>query len=273
MSNIQKKSHALLTSIILFAFTFPACGSMHTYIDDDLQLIKEKSFNISEDKNLIVDVPGGEITITYWNKESVEVKIYGNEKAYDKMEFEITGDGESVEVIGKKKSSTSSWFSSINVKVEIKVPAKFNLDINTSGGDIKCGGIDGIIHLNTSGGDIWADKCSGDINVSTSGGDIFLFCNTSFIEAETSGGDIKLEYSGENRGLDLSTSGGDIEIKLPYDFKASIDLSTSGGEVSCSFNMKNITKSRESSLSGDINGGGENLIARTSGGDITVEER
>ena len=273
MSIKQVKTKLLLTVIVSFTLTISACGSMHMHTNDDLQLIKEKTIEITEGKNLIVDVSGGDVMVTYWNAESVEVKIFGNEKAYDKMEFEITGDGESVEVIGKKKSSTSSWFSSINVKVEIKVPAKFNLDINTSGGDIKCGGIDGIIHLNTSGGDIWADKCSGDINVSTSGGDIFLFCNTSFIEAETSGGDIKLEYSGENRGLDLSTSGGDIEIKLPYDFKASIDLSTSGGEVSCSFNMKNITKSRESSLSGDINGGGENLIARTSGGDITVEER
>ena len=79
-----------------------------------------------------------------------------------------------VKRLGRKKSSVSSWFSNIKVDVEIKVPTKFNLDINTSGGDIKCGGISGVLMLNTSGGDIWTDKCSGNINVSTSGGDVFF---------------------------------------------------------------------------------------------------
>ena len=263
----------LATLLISITFNFTACGSMHMHMDDDLELIKEKSFDISEGKNLIVDVPGGDVTVTYWNKGSVEVKIFGNEKAYDNMEFDVNGDSEAVEVIGNKKSSVSSWFSNIKVKVEIKVPSKFNVDINTSGGDIKCGGIEGMLMLNTSGGDIWTDKCSGNISVSTSGGDVFLFCTDASIEAETSGGDIELEYSGENMGIDLSTSGGDIEIKLPSDLTASIDLSTSGGDVSCSLTLSNITKSYETSLVGDMNGGGQEIVAHTSGGDITVRER
>jgi len=191
----------------------------------------------------------------------------------NKMDFNLEGKDETVEVHGKKKSSASSWFSNINVEVEIKVPAQFNLDINTAGGDIRCGGITGMAQLNTSGGDIWADKFSGNLEASTSGGDVYLFCSNAAIEAETSGGDIKLEYTGENRGIDLSTSGGDIVIKVPNDFKAAIDLSTSGGDVSCSLNMSNVKKSYESSLKGDINGGGKKLIAQTSGGDITVKEK
>lgn len=268
--NLLKQFAVSLLISISFAFT--ACGSMHIHSGDDLQIIQEKSFNISQGKNLIVDISTGDVKVTYWDKSEVNVKIYGNEKAFKKMEFSINGDDEAVEVIGKKKSSTSSWLSNVDVEVEIKVPSQFNLDINTAGGDIKCGGIKGTAQLNTSGGDIWADKFSGNLNVSTSGGDVFLFCNDTYIEAETSGGDISLEYSGQNLGVELSTSGGDIEIKLPEDFQASIDLSTSGGDVSCSFNMSNIKKSRETSLVGDINGGGEKLNARTSGGDITVDE-
>jgi hypothetical protein len=260
-------------SLIISLLAFTACGSMHMHMDDDLELIKKKSFDISEGKNLLVDVPGGDVTVTYWNDESVEVKIFGNENAFDKIEFEINGDSKTVEVIGNKRSSVSSWFSNIQVEVEIKVPAKFNLDINTSGGDIKCGGIEGMLMLNTSGGDIWTDKCSGIINVSTSGGDVILICKNTAIEAETSGGDIELEYSGENMGIDLSTSGGDIDIKLPSDLTASLDLSTSGGDVSCSLTLSNITKSYETSLVGDMNGGGKEIAAHTSGGDITVREK
>lgn len=260
----------ILSLLFSMTITFTACGSAYLDSDDDLQLIQEKSFNISPGKNLVVEISSGDVTVTYWDKSEVYVKVFGNENAFEKMNFVLNGSEEKVEVIGEKKSSFS-WFSNVNVEIEIKVPSKFNLDINTSGGDIKCGGITGTSRLNTSGGDIWADKYSGDLVVSTSGGDVFLFCTDAFIEAETSGGDIKLEYSGENRGIDLSTSGGDIDINLPEDFKARLDISTSGGEVSCSLNMSNIKKSYENSLIGDVNGGGGKLTAHTSGGDITVK--
>lgn len=259
--------------LISMAFSLNACGSMHIHSDDDFQLIKEKTFSILPGKNLLVDISSGDVTVTYWDKSEVSIKIFGNDNAFEKMDFSIEGSEESVEVFGKKKSSTSSWFSNVDVEVEIKVPSNFNLGINTAGGDVKCGGINGRAQLNTSGGDVWADKFSGNLYASTSGGDVFLFCNDASIKAETSGGDINLEYSGENMGIELSTSGGDIDIKLPEDFKATMDVSTSGGDVSCSLNMSNIKKSYGSSLAGDINGGGEKLNAYTSGGDITVKEK
>jgi hypothetical protein len=259
--------------LISLAVSFNACGGMNVHSDDDLQLIKEKTFKISPGKNLLVDITSGDVKVTYWDKEEVSVKILGNENAMEKMDFTLEGNEEQIKVIGEKKSSISSWFSSTNVDVEIKVPTQFNLDINTAGGDIKCGGITGKAELNTSGGDIWADKFSGNLVVSTSGGDIYLFCTDTKINAETSGGDVKLEYEGENKGIDLSTSGGDIEVKLFKDFKADIELSTSGGDVSCSLNMNNVKKSSGSRLIGDLNGGGEKLLAHTSGGDINVTER
>jgi len=259
--------------LISMAISLNACAKMHIHSDDDLQLIKEKSFNISPGKNLLVEISSGDVKVTYWDKAEVYVKILGDEDAMEKMNFTMEGNEDHVKVIGKRKSSSSSWFSSMDVKVEIKVPAQFNLDISTAGGDIKCGGITGKAELNTSGGDVWADKFSGDLNASTSGGDIFLFCTDTKINAETSGGDINLEYEGENKGIDLSTSGGDIDIILSKDFTASMELSTSGGDVSCSLNMSNVKKSSGSRLIGDLNGGGEKLYAHTSGGDITVTEK
>ncbi|MBE0570757.1 MAG: DUF4097 family beta strand repeat protein [Ignavibacteriaceae bacterium] len=259
--------------IVSVAFMFTACGSMSLSSNDDLQLIKEKSFNISPGKNLLVDISSGDVKVTYWDKNEVYIKVFGNENAMEKMNFNMEGTEEMIKITGKKKSSISSWFSNVNVEMEIKVPAQFNLDISTAGGDIKCGGITGKAELSTSGGDIWADKFSGLMIASTSGGNIFLFCSDANIEAETSGGDIKLEYEGDNKGIDLSTSGGDIEVKVPKEINASMELSTSGGDVSCSLNMSNVKKISGSRLIGDLNGGGEKLLAHTSGGDISVTEK
>jgi DUF4097 and DUF4098 domain-containing protein YvlB len=263
----------VVSFLIAMAVTFTACGSMSLSSNDDLQLIKEKSFNISPGKNLLVDISSGDVKVTYWDKDEVYIKVFGNENAMEKMNFTMEAKDEMVKVTGKKKSSISSWFSNVSVEIEIKVPAKFNLDISTAGGDIKCGGITGKAELSTSGGDIWADKFSGLMIASTSGGNIFLFCSDANIEAETSGGDIKLEYEGDNKGIDLSTSGGDIEVKVPKEINASMELSTSGGDVSCSLNMSNVKKISGSRLIGDLNGGGEKLLAHTSGGDISVTEK
>lgn len=269
--NLPKQIAVSLFISIIFSLT--ACGSMLNLSNGDLQLIREKSFNISPGKNLYVDINSGDVKITYWDKFEVNVKIFGNENAMDNIKFTLEGDDDIVKVIGKKKSSVSLWFSNINVEVEIKVPSKFNLDVSTSGGDIKCGGITGKAELNTSGGDIWADKFSGILDASTSGGNIFLFCSNAQINAETSGGDIKLEYDGENKGIDLSTSGGDIEIKLLKSFNAVVELSTSGGEISSELNMSKLKKSSGSRLAGELNDGGEKLSAYTSGGDIIVTEK
>ena len=268
---ILKRQMAILL-LWLSPLSFTACHGIHS-MTGELQLIKEKPFSISPGKDLFVDVSSGGVMVTSWDKSEVYVKILGNENAMEKMNFSMKGTEELVKITGKKKSSSSSWFSNINVKVEIKVPAEFNVDINTSGGDVKCGGLTGRAKLNTSGGDVWTDKFSGYLNASTSGGDVYLFCYDALIEASTSGGDIKLEYKGENKGIDLSTSGGNIKVKVPEDFNASVELSTSGGDVSCSLNMSNIQKSSGSKLIGDINMGGEKLSANTSGGDITVTSR
>ena len=270
LTEFKLLKQSVLSIIITVAFTFTACSYIHSSSNDDLQLLKEQSFNISSGKNLLVEISTGDVKVTYWEKDEVYIKIFGDEDTMEKMDFTLEGNEDQVKVIGEKKSSISSWFSNLDFEIEIKVPSRFNLDVNTAGGDIKCGGINGKAELNTSGGDIWADKFSGNLTASTSGGNIYLFCRDANIEAETSGGDIKLEFEGENMGIDLSTSGGDIEVKVPQDIRASIELSTSGGDVSCSLNMSNVKKSSGSRLIGDLNGGGEKLSAHTSGGDITV---
>ena len=129
------------TLIILVAFSFPACGSMHVSSDDDLQLIREKSFNISPGKNLCVDVSSGDVIVTYWDKAEVYVKILEMKMQWKKWISHLKEMKKMVKVIAKKKSSVSSWFSNISLEIEIKVPSEFNVDVNTSGGDIKYGGI------------------------------------------------------------------------------------------------------------------------------------
>ena len=271
--HINKKINTYVKLITLvFSIILISAFASNSYADD-LKVLEEKSFQINPGNDLRIKISGGDVTVTSWNKSEVYIKILGNDNAEEYMNFEFENDDKLVELIARKKSGFSSWFSGIDVEVEVKVPEEFNSYINTSGGDIKYGGVTGRAELNTSGGDVWGEKFSGRLEISTSGGDISLIGSNTKIDAHTSGGDIKLDYTGENKGINLNTSGGDIVVKLPENFNASINLSTSGGDVYCGLPLRSTIKSSNSRIVGELNNGGEELVAQTSGGDIDVIER
>lgn len=263
----------LLTySIMIFLLIVSALAAEFKPSVPGAETLHHKTFKISSGKDLILNTESGDIVVTPWDNEEVEVKIVGNEIAKERMKFSFNENDNKIEITGKREGSGWSWFSSMKLKYEIKVPTTFNIKISTAGGDIKAGGIKGKITLNTSGGDIWADRCTGSIEANTSGGDINIYTANTSVYANTSGGDIELEYSGVNKGIELKTSGGDIDIKVTPDIKANVELSTSGGDVSNKgVTINNASKMSRTKIVGEINGGGEKLIARTSGGDVKLK--
>jgi hypothetical protein len=300
----------LLGLVIILATTSFSCTIDYSYSDDqNLQVLQEKTFQINQGKTLKLDASSGNIEISTWDKNEVYVKISGNERAKEKVEFTFNNDENKVEVTAKTKHSFFGWSNGIRLRFDIKVPKNFNPETHSSGGNIKLEGLNGNPYLKTSGGNIYVRNSSGNIktntsggeirveNVSgsiklstsggnisannfkggfdahTSGGNIKLSGNDSKIYAETSGGDIKLDYKGVNKGIELNTSGGDIEINLPADFNAAAKISTSGGHVSCDFKGNNAVKISSSKFEADINKGGNPLYVKTSGGDIEVSKR
>ena len=303
-----------ILGILLFLIVSTATAGCryenYNFDDRNLKTLHEKTFLISPGKELKLDVSMGDIMVTGWDKEEVYIKVLGNEKAEDKIEFEFNADNNLVEVIAKKEGSVFNWFggNGISLRFEVKVPNRFNNKVYTSGGDIKISDITGTNTFKTSGGDLWVKKTEGELTASTSGGDINLDENkgnisastsggdiaakdfdgdlyastsggdiklkgtNSKIEAETSGGNIFLEYRGENKGINLSTSGSDIYIKVPADFNANVKLASSGGDVSTEIGVNNVKKVSSHKLEGELNKGGSPLNATTSGGDVVVSK-
>jgi len=243
--------------------------------DGDKKVIREKSIQISAGKKITISTDVGDVSVTPWSKSEVYIKILGSSDDAEDFTFDINSTSEEVLIKSKQKQNSEhkrswSWLNNSHLKFEIKVPTNFDINTSTSGGDIKIGGVNGSINLNTSGGDIWGDRFEGNFSAKTSGGDIKLYASKASIYASTSGGDIQLKYTGENKGIELKTSGGDIDIDIPFDFNAQAEILTSGGEVTCNLPLNNVKNLSETKIVGNINNGGEKLFASTSGGDITV---
>lgn len=141
--------------------------------------------------------------------------------------------------------------------------------VRTSGGRIDAAELSGPTQLRTSGGGIEVTDCAGDLDVRTSGGGIRLEGIDGKVRAVTAGGRVEAEIRA-NRGVLLATSGGGIVLFLPADVHGSIDAHTSGGRVEAEIPLSTTEIASRSELRGDINGGGEPIYLRTSGGSIHV---
>ena len=122
---------------------------------------------------------------------------------------------DSLQMSSIRKCSSSSFSDSHGwsgyVRFDIQVPNQFDMNLRTSGGDIRLqGNLTGTIYGDTSGGDIRLGDVNGHLEMSTSGGDI----TAGRVEGDAI----------------LHTSGGDIEVQT---ISSQVDLHTSGGDIQC----------------------------------------
>lgn len=274
------------------------------------KLIHDKTFDAKSGEQLEIKADFGDIKVQSGSSDIIEVKIYGNSRTEDNVDFYFEETSKGLRIIAEKEGgSWGSWFSSYKLKFEIQVPSEFDLRLTTAGGDIYVTEIDGQkllgtsggdikiaesygkvkastsggdvdvkkhsgnCEVSTSGGDIKIEKLVGSIKASTSGGDIRIQSAEGEIEAGTSGGDIILDYHGENFGIGVSTTGGDVTLRIPSDFIADLDLRTSGGDIETDVSGVRADRISSSKFYGSMNGGGELVKLRTTGGDIKLKEK
>lgn len=269
-----------------------------------------ESFDVPKGGILRLDTDIGDVTITGSPDVSavqVTVNVKGEEKDVKDFAVKFNQNDQGVEIRGRYRDENGWHFEwrDFDVHYDIVVPAEYNVRVETSGGDIVVTSLTGTVKGNTSGGDLEISAITGDVNVETSGGDIRLKGITGTVVTETSGGDIEgttlrgdvsVETSGgdidlrdvdgkmiastsggdvrlellENKGVDASSSGGDITIRLPGTAAASIHAESSAGSVRCDFPFEGTLD--DGLLDGTINGGGSRVRAETSGGDISIRK-
>jgi len=241
---------------------------------------RSKSFNVGKGGTIEVSTSRGDICISPWEKNEVSVVIEGLDDE-DLDNVKMAQNGNTVRV-----SYRSRWDDgSGHVRFTISVPSQFNLDMNTSGGDLEVkGGLTGKIdgstsggdiklgnvfggplEVTTSGGDIRTGKIEGDGSLKTAGGDIHVGSVNGSLSVNTSGGNIQVETV--TKSLDAKTAGGDIVIG---DVGGEAHVSTSGGDV----NVGKVSgKASLSTAGGDIElkGASGKVNARTSGGDVKLQ--
>lgn len=239
--------------------------------------IEERSFPAQPGGQLTVNVDFGAVEVTTGEEDQVRVRAIRKVKGNGQKESEEMVSGHQLEFVSDGRDLTvNAGFSgdhkdgesrSVDVRFEIRVPEKYNVDLKTNGGHLKVddlageaklhtsggvivlGTIHGPIHAHTSGGHIRLEECQSDAELRTSGGSIIAGPVQGILIAETSGGHIRLDHA--TGRVSAKTSGGHVEIN---NAEGEVEAITSGGNVKAT-----ITKQpkKDSEL-------------RTSGGNIAI---
>jgi len=142
------------------------------------------------------------------------------------------------------------------------------IELSTSGGSLNLSDLNGTIEASTSGGHIEADNIKGEFTSSTSGGSIRMTNIAASLETSTSGGSINVEISSLGKYVKVSNSGGDINLSLPANKGLDLDLHGNKVKVSPMNNFSGDTD--DNSITGKMNGGGTQIIARAGSGHVNL---
>jgi DUF4097 and DUF4098 domain-containing protein YvlB len=244
----------------------------------DHQDKKSQSFTVDKGGLLDVSTETGSIEVQVWDKNEVFVEAeYLDDEESEGLSMSQSGNTVRVHY--------RSYDHSSDVHFRINVPAQFNLELETSGGDITIKGkLTGKVNGHTSGGDIRIDYVNGDVEMETSGGDITAKDIMGDLKLETSGGDIEtgwvdgeaslrtaggdIRVNGVGKNLKASTAGGNITFG---EIRGTAEVSTAGGNIKGKKSGNKITmKTAGGNI--ELSEGWSSTVAKTAGGDIVMSK-
>src|SRR5437867_1477038 len=166
----------------------------------------EKEFQVSKEGKLSVQADRGSIEINSNTSDRVHVRVLRHVKGgsqaqadewFANHEVTFKQAANTVSITGKNKKDRLRFGSirqpSLQVRYEISLPRRFDVDLKTSGGDILLGELDGSAITRTSSGSIDLGTISGRIESNNSGGDIRIAHAGGDLVARTSSGTIKVQ--------------------------------------------------------------------------------
>jgi DUF4097 and DUF4098 domain-containing protein YvlB len=283
-----------LLSVVLLS------GCLAAFAETEEQV--SKRFTVQPGGKLVVDVDFGSVDVRTSDANQVSVEVVRTVKRGDKEDEEaflkerpvtFAQDGNTVTVRSRAATKQGwSWRGAQKTqgKYTITVPAQFNAQVKTSGGSIniadlrgettvktsggslKLMGIQGPVDGHTAGGSVKVTECKGPVTVHTRGGSIDIDNAAGKVDASTSGGSVSATLASLADDVNLKTSGGNVTLRVPEKSAFDLDASTSGGSVKSDLAVATEGKPKRTHLRGPVNGGGKQVVLRTSGGSVHVKK-
>lgn len=193
-------------------------------------------FDVAPGGTLILDLDtGGNVVITGTDEERVELFSYlrGRDAAHSSVGTAVIGNEVRVTAtfdrLGQSYSTSHEFV--------LRVPRRFNVRLDSSGGGISITNVDGTFTGTTGGGGIELTRVSGAARLSTGGGDIHV--SDADLEGKVTTGGGKVRFTRVRGGLRAASGSGqvirdagDVDNRKDDPSSASgVRINTPGGEI------------------------------------------
>jgi len=231
----------------------------------------KKEFDVKSGQELIVDIKTGGSVHVYGKGQNKVVVIVSHRgsKLRDNVWIDIDKNSNGVDVSAGADGNYNS-----KLEFKIYVPEKFDIDINTMGGEIVVANVEGKLKGETMGGEITLERLKGSVNFSTMGGDVELTDSDVDGKVSTMGGEVI--FKNIIGDVDGSSMGGNVIYKnvRSRDGKSTgkeVNISTMGGRIKVD---EAFSGADVSTMGGDIDVNKAKLYikANTMGGDIDIKD-
>lgn len=270
-------------SVVLLFLSLPFAGLLISNSAGDPQSGGQRTFEkaVKAGQKLFINLEtGARLNISGWDKDLVSVKVdLGDNWQHSKVEVEDTPNG--VEIASRHTGAQS--IQSSNVRIDIQVPERFDMQIDSSGGAVNIRNVDGSVNGSTSGGNLYLTDMNGVVDLSTGGGNITLTRSNLDGKVSTGGGEVLMQdvtgnvvgYSGGGNVIHKNASSGEDksirnESRVDESTGKKIRISKAGGGV-------NIEQAPQGA---DVETGGGKIHigsvqgfvkAKTGGGNVTID--
>ncbi len=261
---MKQTTSLLLTTLLLTAFAIQA------------QTIEE--FEVKPGGTLEVDLEtGGSIEIRGWDRNLVRVEAEPHGRgAAPEVKIRPTDNGVklTIEEGDRHEWSKRGHHDHRGYRVEVQVPRRFDLEIETMGGGITIIDVEGRIEGETMGGELDLSNLKGRLDLTTMGGNIRLVDSEVDGKVATMGGKVLLENVVGD--VDGSSMGGNVIYKNVQRSDGSstgkvVHITTMGGEIELDEAPHG---AKLHTMGGDIElrSAAEFVEAETMGGDVVLHE-
>jgi hypothetical protein len=270
----------------IIALATPRLRSQSTGGDPSERI--QRSFNISSGGTLEVDNYKGTIHITGADTNQVAVDVTkhfegsGADRKWwmENVKVNFTNDSNrvAVEVKYPESNCTFCWPAhdyTASVELEIRVPRKINVKLDTYKPDITVASIEGDILIKSYKSRISIDSTTGPVRIDTYKDTVKLH-NINLrgpLEIKSYKADAEIDARSLGDSVTLENEKGSIVLRVPAD--AGMDVDFDGGRHSSfhsDFAMASQTGSFDRSVRGKVNQGGTRLRLRTEKGSVSLEK-
>jgi DUF4097 and DUF4098 domain-containing protein YvlB len=228
---------------------------------DDARVCETRNLAVTASGSLAVDgQQNGGITVHAWDRADIQVVAMVQAQAETEAEAQaiarqitIASSNGTIRATGPDADRRQSW----SVSYEVWAPRATNLGLTAHNGGISVDGIEANMNLQTVNGGLDLRDVSGEVHgITTNGG----------ITADL-GGD---RWRGS--GLDLRTSNGGVQLRIPTNYSATLETGTVNGDLDIRIPIT-VQGLLTRQISTQLGAGGATVRATTTNGGVSIRPR